>query len=136
MSTVVAKLKGLMPYAAISLVLPGGSVVALLLWLYRRQGMGPVGEWLGAAWAWPHRLVNIHAATVAVNRLGDSARRPDCGEPHSLLTSRTRDSLQANEMSRRQDQRDGLDCVESGRVVPMKTEVTAIEKARCGNAPK
>jgi hypothetical protein len=34
--TVVAKLKDLAPYAAIELILPGGSVLALLLWLYRR----------------------------------------------------------------------------------------------------
>ena len=33
-----AKLRDLAPYAAIELVLPGGSVVALLLWLYRRHG--------------------------------------------------------------------------------------------------
>jgi hypothetical protein len=33
----VAKLRDLAPYAAIELVLPGGSVLALLLWLYRRQ---------------------------------------------------------------------------------------------------
>jgi hypothetical protein len=32
-----AKIKVLAPYAAIELVLPGGSMVALLLWLYRRQ---------------------------------------------------------------------------------------------------
>jgi hypothetical protein len=30
-------LKSLGPYAAIELVLPGGSVLALLLWLYRRR---------------------------------------------------------------------------------------------------
>jgi hypothetical protein len=35
-ATVVAKLRDLAPYAAI-LVLPGGSLVALLLWLYQRQ---------------------------------------------------------------------------------------------------
>jgi len=34
---VVAKLRGVAPYAAIELVLPGGSVIALLLWLYTRQ---------------------------------------------------------------------------------------------------
>jgi len=34
--SVVAKLKDLAPYAAIELILPGGSVLALLLWLYRR----------------------------------------------------------------------------------------------------
>jgi hypothetical protein len=33
----VARLRILAPYAAIELILPGGSVMALLLWLYRRQ---------------------------------------------------------------------------------------------------
>jgi hypothetical protein len=50
MTAVVAKLKGLAPYAAIGLVVPGGSVIALLLWLYRRHGMGPLGERLAKAW--------------------------------------------------------------------------------------
>jgi hypothetical protein len=36
-AAVVAKLRELAPYALIELVLPGGSVMALLLWLYRRQ---------------------------------------------------------------------------------------------------
>jgi hypothetical protein len=36
-AVVVAKLRELAPYAAIELVLPGGSLVAILLWLYRRQ---------------------------------------------------------------------------------------------------
>ena len=36
-SAAVAKLRELAPYAAIELVLPGGSLMALLLWLYRRQ---------------------------------------------------------------------------------------------------
>jgi hypothetical protein len=47
----VTKLKGLIPYATIGLVLPGGSVIALLLWLYRRHGLGPLGERLTAGWA-------------------------------------------------------------------------------------
>jgi hypothetical protein len=33
----VAKLRAVAPYALIELMLPGGSVMALLLWLYRRQ---------------------------------------------------------------------------------------------------
>jgi hypothetical protein len=47
-AVVVAKLKVLAPYAAIELVLPGGSVMALLLWLYRRRknGVG-FGLWVG-----------------------------------------------------------------------------------------
>jgi hypothetical protein len=36
-SAVVAKLREFAPYAAIELVLPGGSLMALGLWLYRRQ---------------------------------------------------------------------------------------------------
>jgi hypothetical protein len=33
----IVRLKDLAPYALIELILPGGSVVALLLWLYRRR---------------------------------------------------------------------------------------------------
>jgi hypothetical protein len=33
----VARLKDLAPYALIELLLPGGSVVALTLWFYRRR---------------------------------------------------------------------------------------------------
>jgi hypothetical protein len=36
-ATVIVRLKALAPYALIELVLPGGSVMALLLWLYRRR---------------------------------------------------------------------------------------------------
>jgi hypothetical protein len=32
-----ALLRGLGPYAAIELLLPGGSLVALLIWLYRHR---------------------------------------------------------------------------------------------------
>lgn len=39
-AVVIAKLKVLAPYALIELVLPGGSVMALLLWLYRRRKNG------------------------------------------------------------------------------------------------
>jgi hypothetical protein len=41
-AAVVAKLRDLAPYALIELVLPGGSLIALLLWLYRRQRKAPV----------------------------------------------------------------------------------------------
>jgi hypothetical protein len=43
-AVVVAKLRELAPYAAIELVLPGGSLMALLLWLYRRQKKSVVGR--------------------------------------------------------------------------------------------
>jgi hypothetical protein len=32
-----AKLRDIAPYAAIELILPGGSLIALVLWFYRRQ---------------------------------------------------------------------------------------------------
>ena len=34
---VVGKIRAVAPYALMELILPGGSVMALLLWLYRRQ---------------------------------------------------------------------------------------------------
>jgi hypothetical protein len=38
----IMQLKALAPYALIEIILPGGSVMALLLWLYRRRKMGLV----------------------------------------------------------------------------------------------
>jgi hypothetical protein len=40
-AAVFATLKGLAPYAAIELLLPGGSLVALTLWFYRRRKKVP-----------------------------------------------------------------------------------------------
>jgi hypothetical protein len=40
-AAVVAKLRAVAPYALLELILPGGSVMALLLWLYRRQRRVP-----------------------------------------------------------------------------------------------
>jgi hypothetical protein len=37
----VGKLRDLAPYALIELLLPGGSLMALLLWVYRRQKKVP-----------------------------------------------------------------------------------------------
>lgn len=37
MAAAFTKLKDLAPYAMIELLLPGGSVLALTLWLYRRR---------------------------------------------------------------------------------------------------
>jgi hypothetical protein len=39
-AAVGVRLKALAPYALMELVLPGGSVMALLLWLYRRRKNG------------------------------------------------------------------------------------------------
>ena len=45
-AAVIARIKAIAPYALIELVLPGGSVMALLLWMYRRRksglGFGPL----------------------------------------------------------------------------------------------
>jgi hypothetical protein len=41
MTAVFARLKDLAPYAAIELLLPGGSVLALTLWFYRRRKRVP-----------------------------------------------------------------------------------------------
>jgi hypothetical protein len=39
-AVVIARLKALAPYALMELILPGGSVMALLLWVYRRRRNG------------------------------------------------------------------------------------------------
>jgi hypothetical protein len=39
-AAVIVRLKAVAPYALIELILPGGSVMALLLWLYRRRKNG------------------------------------------------------------------------------------------------
>jgi hypothetical protein len=39
-AALLMRLKTLAPYALIEIILPGGSVMALLLWLYRRRKMG------------------------------------------------------------------------------------------------
>jgi hypothetical protein len=36
-AAIFARLRDLAPYAAMELILPGGSLMALLLWLYRRH---------------------------------------------------------------------------------------------------
>jgi hypothetical protein len=36
-TAVFARLREIAPYAALELILPGGSLMAILLWLYRRQ---------------------------------------------------------------------------------------------------
>jgi hypothetical protein len=41
-SRIAGYLRGLGPYAAIELLIPGGSLIVLLLWLYRRRGNRPL----------------------------------------------------------------------------------------------
>jgi hypothetical protein len=36
-AAVIVRIRALAPYALLELVLPGGSIMALLLWLYRRR---------------------------------------------------------------------------------------------------
>jgi hypothetical protein len=43
----IVRLRALAPYALMELILPGGSLMALLLWLYRRRKSG-YGFWPGA----------------------------------------------------------------------------------------
>jgi len=40
-----ALLRGLGPYAAIELLLPGGSIIALLIWLYRHRANVAACTW-------------------------------------------------------------------------------------------
>jgi hypothetical protein len=44
-AAVIVRLKAVAPYALMELVLPGGSVMALLLWLYRRRNNGVGKTW-------------------------------------------------------------------------------------------
>ena len=54
-----AVLPGLGPYAAIELLLPGGSIIALLIWLYRqRTNVGARQPWLDTIQARPAVVEN------------------------------------------------------------------------------
>ena len=82
-AAVIVRFKSLAPYALIELVLPGGSVMALLLWLYRRRkkevGFGQfrlalvanaITRWrrpflTGRVSFWPHRDQQRAALIVA-----------------------------------------------------------------------
>ena len=37
----IARAREFAPYAAIELILPGGSLIAIVLWLYRRRRLNP-----------------------------------------------------------------------------------------------
>ena len=50
---IVAVLKDFAPYAAVVLILPGGSLLALLLWLYRRHQKSDLAVCVGHADAEP-----------------------------------------------------------------------------------
>jgi hypothetical protein len=71
-----AKLRILAPYAAMELILPGGSLMALLFWLYRRQkmraaaGHNPGGRLLG------HRQRRAVGVAARDHRHGAGVDRP------------------------------------------------------------
>jgi hypothetical protein len=69
--SVIVRLRALAPYAMMELVLPGGSVMAFALWLYRRRkNGGGAGQWQPTALIdaikqrWGHASSMIRAALV------------------------------------------------------------------------
>jgi hypothetical protein len=66
-AVVIAKLRVFAPYALIELLLPGGSLMAIALWLYRRRKNG-VGFW-----QFPVRLLSL-LRLAAPLRLNPAAR--------------------------------------------------------------
>ena len=66
---VLVRLKALAPYALIELVLPGGSLVALGLWLYRRRkdraGIGARASRFSSVLKWADPLHSIGLAPGA-----------------------------------------------------------------------
>ena len=72
----MVRLKALAPYALIELILPGGSVMALLLWLYRRRKDGPafgrLPERLFSFLRWAYPLRSRAAARGVVGSLSPS----------------------------------------------------------------
>jgi len=71
---VLVRFRALAPYALMELVLPGGSVLALLLWLYRRWksglGFGPLPERLLPFLRMAHPLFSNSAVCAARNAVG------------------------------------------------------------------
>ena len=69
----IVRFKALAPYALIELVLPGGSVMALLLWLYRRRksgvGFGQFPERLLSFFRWAEPSVSRRAAVCSADSL-------------------------------------------------------------------
>ena len=83
-AAVIVRFKALAPYALIELVLPGGSVMALLLWLYRRRksgvGFGQLPERLLSFL----RLVGPLRSNAAVC----AAHRPSILEPSPISSAK------------------------------------------------
>jgi len=66
-AAVIVRFKAVAPYALIELILPGGSVMALLLWLYRRRKSG------AAFGPFPVRLLSLLRLAVPM-RFSAAAR--------------------------------------------------------------
>jgi len=71
----VARLGEFAPYALMALVVPGGSLMAPLFWLYRRQKKVPV---FPVRWMRFHRVVEDRLPRLAVKNLGLNANDRRC----------------------------------------------------------
>jgi hypothetical protein len=74
-AAVIARFRALAPYALMELVLPGGSVMALLLWLYRRRKNGVGLGRLPVGLSWLRRWTDLSRSNAAVRPLGVRAVR-------------------------------------------------------------
>jgi hypothetical protein len=72
-AAVIVRFRALAPYALIELVLPGGSVMALLLWLYRRRkngiGFKRLPAWLLSFLRWLDPAVRSTASACSADSL-------------------------------------------------------------------
>src|ERR1700730_9663470 len=72
-AAVIVRLKAVAPYALIELVLPGGSVMALALWLYRRRkngvGFGGLPAWVLSFLRWVDPAVRSTSGACSANSL-------------------------------------------------------------------
>ncbi len=74
-------LRAIGPYAAIEIVLPGGTLFALLLWLYRRNG-----HTMSKARIWLRRMTEKTCVLrECVSRSGTGGCQ--CGAPTSIVSS-------------------------------------------------
>jgi hypothetical protein len=90
-AAVMLRLKAVAPYALMELVLPGGSLMALLLWLYRRRksglGFGPLSaKWLSFS-RW---MANSGTGGSAILRAVPNCDTLGCEVAHSSQGSRIR----------------------------------------------
>lgn len=78
----LAGLRQLAPYAAIELLLPGGSLIALVLWLYRRQKKALQVAALSA----PGQTGGAGAANSQSRISRQTSNRKKCPAPGNILT--------------------------------------------------